>query len=320
MTDILYPWGHNRRYNSYSEYFRREFGTRVQKVTIDAGFTCPNRDGSKGVGGCTYCNNDAFNPSYCQPHKSITQQITEGVEFHQVRYRRSKNYLAYFQAYSNTYGSLEYLKSLFNEALSFPGVIGLVIGTRPDCVDDKKLEYFARLAENYYVIIEYGIESCYNKTLERINRGHTFEESEAAIRKTAGYGIHTGAHLIFGLQDETEEEMLAEAAIVSGLPLDTIKFHQLQIIKETRMAEEYLNDPSKFNLFTLEKYIDFIVRFTERLNPAFVIERFTGEAPPRFQAGPTWGNLRSEQVQMMIEKEMEDRDTWQGKLFEVTSY
>jgi len=316
MTETIYPWGHNRRYNSYGEYFRREFGTRIQKVTIDAGFTCPNRDGLKAVGGCTYCNNDAFNPSYCLPHKSITQQITEGVEFHQVRYQRSKNYLAYFQAYSNTHGSLEYLKSLYDEALAFPGVIGLVIGTRPDCVDDEKLEYFARLAEKHYVIIEYGIESCYNRTMERINRGHTFEESEAAIRKTAEYGIHTGAHLIFGLQDETEEEMLAEAAIVSKLPLDTIKFHQLQIIKDTRMAEEYLNDPSQFNLFTLEKYIDFIVRFTERLNPAFVIERFTGEAPPRFQSGPTWGNLRSDQVQVLIEKEMEDRDTWQGKMWE----
>jgi radical SAM protein (TIGR01212 family) len=315
MSDSIYPWGHNRRYNSYSEYFRREFGTRVQKVTIDAGFTCPNRDGSKGIGGCTYCNNDAFNPSYCQPHKSITQQITEGIEFHQLRYRRSNNYLAYFQAFSNTYGPLEHLKSLYNEALAFPGVIGLVIGTRPDCIDDEKLQYFAKLSKTHYVIIEYGIESCYNRTLLSINRGHTFEESEAAIRKTAKYGIHTGAHLIFGLQGETEEEMLAEAAIVSKLPLDTIKFHQLQIIKGTTMAEECAKSPSRFNLFTLEKYIDFIVRFTERLNPVFVIERFTGEAPPRFQAGPTWGNLRSDQVQILIEKEMEKRDTWQGKLF-----
>ena len=318
MTNIVYPWGHHRRYNSYSEYFKREFGTRVQKVTIDAGFTCPNRDGVKGTGGCTYCNNDAFNPSYCQPHKSITQQITEGVEFHQVRYRRSKNYLAYFQAYSNTYGSLDTLKSLYNEALAFPGVVGLVIGTRPDCIDDEKLEYFARLAENNYVIIEYGIESCYNRTLELINRGHTFEESAEAIRKTNAYGIHTGAHLIFGLQGETEADMLAEATIVSELPLDTIKFHQLQIIKNTRMAMDFATNPTSFNLFSLENYIDFIVRFTERLNPAFVIERFTGEAPPRFQAGPIWGGLRSDEVQVMIEKEMEKRDTWQGKWFEMT--
>ena len=318
MTNNVYPWGHHRRYNSYSEYFRRQFGTRVQKVTLDAGFTCPNRDGAKGFGGCTYCNNDAFNPSYCIPQKSITQQITEGVEFHQVRYRRSKNYLAYFQAYSNTYAPLDTLKSLYNEALAFPGVIGLVIGTRPDCIDDEKLEYFARLSEKHYVIIEYGIESCYNRTLERINRGHTYEESETAIRKTASYGIHTGAHLIFGLQGETEADMLAEAAIVSELPLDTIKFHQLQIIKNTRMADNFAADPAQFNLFTLENYIDFIVRFTERLNPAFVIERFTGEAPPRFQAGPVWGGLRSDEVQVMIEKEMEKRDTWQGKWFGMT--
>ena len=318
MTNNVYPWGHHRRYNSYSEYFRRQFGTRVQKVTLDAGFTCPNRDGAKGTGGCTYCNNDAFNPSYCKPQKSITQQISEGVEFHQVRYRRSKNYLAYFQAFSNTYAPLDTLKSLYNEALAFPGVIGLVIGTRPDCIDDEKLEYFPRLAEKHYVIIEYGIESCYNRTLERINRGHTYEESEAAIRKTVSYGIHTGAHLIFGLQGETEADMLAEAAIVSELPLDTIKFHQLQIIKNTRMADNFVADPAQFNLFTLENYIDFIVRFTERLNPAFVIERFTGEAPPRFQAGPVWGGLRSDEVQVMIEKEMEKRDTWQGKWFGMT--
>ncbi len=310
-----YPWGHSRRYNSYSEYFRREFGTRVQKVTLDAGFTCPNRDGLKGIGGCTYCNNDAFNPSYCQPHKSITQQITEGIDFHKVRYRRAGNYLAYFQAYSNTYSSLQQLKMLYNEALAFPGVIGLVIGTRPDCIDDAKLQYFSELAKSHYVIIEYGIESCYNRTLQSINRGHTFEESELAIRKTAEYGIHTGAHLIFGLQGETEAEMLAEAAIVSKLPLDTIKFHQLQIIKGTAMAQEYAENPARFQLFTMEKYIDFIVRFTERLNPKFVIERFTGEAPPRFQAGPTWGSLRSDQVQILIEKELENRDTWQGKLF-----
>ena len=315
MTEIQFPWQHNRRYNSYSEYFKREFGTRVQKVTIDAGFTCPNRDGSKGSGGCTYCNNDAFNPSYCLPDKSITQQISEGIEFHQVRYRRSKNYLAYFQAYSNTYDSLGHLESLYNEALAFPGVIGLVIGTRPDCIDEKQLQYFARLAEKHYVIIEYGIESCYNNTLERINRGHTYEVSVAAIRKTASYGIQTGAHVIFGLPGETEDEMLKEAEILSELPLTTIKFHQLQIIVNTLMALEYKNNPSQFNLFTLDRYIDFIVRFVERLNPDFVIERFTGEAPPRFQSGPTWGNLRSDEVQILIEKELEKRDTWQGKFF-----
>jgi len=311
-----YPWGYNKRYNSYSEYFRREFGTRAQKVTIDAGFSCPNRDGTKGTGGCTYCNNDAFNPSYCQPGKSISLQISEGVEFHKVRYRRAANYLAYFQAYSNTHAPLDQLIRLYDEALSFPGVIGLVIGTRPDCIDEQKLEYFARLAENKYVILEYGIESCYNPTLERINRLHTFEESAEAIRKTASYGIKTGAHLIFGLPGESREQMLAEADIVSELPVNNIKFHQLQIIKNTRMAADFEIHPENFELFSLDEYLRFIVRFVEKLNPEMVIERFTGEAPPRFQAGPTWGNLRTDVVQRMIENELELQNTWQGKLFQ----
>lgn len=315
MHEQHFYWNHTRRYNSYSEYFKNQFGTRVQKVTIDAGFTCPNRDGSKGTGGCTYCNNDAFNPSYCQPHKSITQQISEGIEFHQKRYRRAKNFLAYFQAYSNTYDSLQSLKSRYDEALQFPGVSGLVIGTRPDCIDDEKLQYFARLAEKYYVIIEYGIESCYNRTLDSINRGHTYEETAEAIIQTAKYGIHTGAHLIFGLPGETREEMLSEAEIVSELPLDTIKFHQLQIIKGTVMEKQYQKKPELFKLFSMEEYIDFIIRFIEKLNPKFVIERFTGEAPPRFQAGSVWGGLRSDEVQILIEKEMEERNTWQGRLY-----
>ncbi len=319
MTSENYPWHHSRRYNSYAEYFKREFGQRVQKVTLDAGFTCPNRDGSKGTGGCTYCNNDAFNPSYCQPGKSITQQITEGVEFHRVRYRRAGNYLAYFQAYSNTYAPLPLLKKLYDEALSYPGVIGLVIGTRPDCVDDEKLEYFASLAKKYYIILEYGIESCYNPTLQRINRQHTYEESVEAIQKTASYGIKTGVHVIFGLPGETPDEMLAEAAILSKLPLGNIKFHQLQIIKNTVMSREYSQNPDQFNLFTLEGYISFIIRFIEQLNPSFVIERFTSEAPPRFQAGPSWGKLRTDQVNILIEKKLEERNTWQGRLYNLDS-
>ena len=192
-------WGHHRRYNNYAEHFRQLFGERVQKATIDAGFTCPNRDGSKGHGGCTYCNNDGFNPSYCQPVKSITQQIGEGVEFHGNRYRRSEKFLAYFQAYSNTYAPLEKLKLKYEEALSYPNVIGLVIGTRPDCVDAAKLDYIAELSQKYYVIVEYGIESVYNRTLQRIKRCHTFEDGVWAIEETAKRGIKTGAHFIFGL-------------------------------------------------------------------------------------------------------------------------
>ena len=237
---MKYPWGHSRRFNAYSNYFLKEFGERVQKLSIDAGFTCPNRDGTVGTGGCTYCNNDAFNPSYCSPSKSINQQIIEGIEFHQKRYRRANKYLAYFQPFSNTYAPLDKLRNIYHEALKFPEVIGLVIGTRPDCIDDKKLEFFSELSKKYYVIIEYGIESCYDKTLERVNRGHSFEQSVKAITKTAQKGIKTGAHIIFGLPGETKQEMLDEADILSELPLNNIKFHQLQIIKDTEMAIRYV--------------------------------------------------------------------------------
>jgi radical SAM protein (TIGR01212 family) len=310
-----YPWGHKRRFNSYTEYFKKYFGERVQKVTVDAGFSCPNRDGTKAMGGCTYCNNDAFNPSYCEPQKSVRQQIQEGIEFHKVRYRRANKYLAYFQAYSNTYAPLEDLKNLYNQALSQPGVIGLVIGTRPDCIDEEKLEYFSKLNEQYYIIIEYGIESCYNKTLEFINRQHTFEQSVDAIIKTHQYGIKTGAHIIFGLPGETREEMMAEAKILNDLPINNIKFHQLQIIKNTVMAMQYIQQPEIFPLFTLDEYIHFIIQFIERLNPAFIIERFTGEVPPRFLAGPNWRILRNDQVNKKIEETLLQLNTWQGKLF-----
>ncbi len=275
-------WGHERRFNAYSNYFRRIYGARVQKVSIDAGFTCPNRDGTKGRGGCTYCNNDAFNPSYCQPEKSVTHQIEEGVRFHKWRYREAGSYLAYFQAYSNTYAPVEKLRKLYEEALGYPGVIGLVIGTRPDCIDEEKLALLKELAGKCYLAVEYGIESCYNKTLLRINRGHTFEDAVAAVEKTTGLGIITGAHFILGLPGESREEMLEQVELISKLPLKTVKFHQLQIIRGTAMEMEFRENPGDFELFTWEEYLDFIITFLERLNPAIVVERFTGEAPPGF--------------------------------------
>ncbi|MCD4679655.1 MAG: TIGR01212 family radical SAM protein [Bacteroidales bacterium] len=312
---MQYPWQHNRRFNAYAQYFKKQFGERVQKLTIDAGFTCPNRDGTLGVGGCTYCNNDAFNPSYCHSSKSIKEQIQEGIEFHANRYRRADKFLAYFQAYSNTYKPLDELKRLYEQALNRKEVIGLVIGTRPDCVDDQKLEYFNELSKEYYVIIEYGIESCYNKTLERIRRGHSFEQSKDAIKATSAMGIRTGAHLIFGLPGESREEMLKQAEIISKLPLNNIKFHQLQIIKNTPFADEYKNNPENFEMFSLEEYLDFIVKFLERLNPNIVIERFAGEVPPRFLAGPGWGSIRNDQFLNLLEKRLEELDTWQGKKY-----
>lgn len=306
-----------KRYNSYNEYFKRTFGQRVQKVSIDAGFTCPNRDGTVGTGGCTYCNNDAFNPSYCQPEKPVSQQIAEGIEFHKVRYRRALKYLAYFQTYSNTYAPLDQLKDLYEQALAHPEIIGLVIGTRPDCIDDEKLNYLSTIARDHYLIVEYGMESTRNDTLKLINRGHTFEQSAEAIIKTASYGLKTGTHIIFGLPGESREQMLNQVDIISQLPLTSIKFHQLQIITNTTMASQYLDDPNQFDLFKLDEYIEFIVRFIERLNPDIVIERFTGEVPPRFLVNKAWGQLRSDQVVVMIEKELERQDTWQGKKYTV---
>lgn len=314
-SNPLYPWGDKRRFNSYSRYFKSTFGERVQKLTIDAGFTCPNRDGAVARGGCTFCLNDAFNPSYCTPQKSIRQQLEEGIEFHVKRYKKAGRYLAYFQAYSNTYASLDRLKEIYQQAFEIPDVVGVVVGTRPDCVDEQKLDYFAELSKTRYVTIEYGIESCYNDTLARVNRGHTYEQAVWAIEQTAARGIKVGAHMMFGFPGETRQQMLDQAAMLSKLPLDTIKFHQLQIFKGTPMAKEFALYPERFSFFGLEEYIDFFVHFLERLNPRFVVERFAGEVPPRFQAGPGWGLVRNEQLVSMLDKRLAELDTWQGRLF-----
>lgn len=303
------------RYNSYSRYFSQLFGSRVQKLSISAGFTCPNRDGTLSNGGCTFCSNDAFNPSYCHPDKSIRQQIEEGIEFHQKRYRRASQYLAYFQAYSNTYKPLDELKQIYQQALDLPSIAGIVIGTRPDCIDEPLLHYLHEVQQTHYVMLEYGVESVYDETLERVNRGHDFATSEHAIRLTAQYGIPCGAHFIFGLPGETKAMMLDAANIISRLPLTTVKFHQLQIFKGTKMAENYQLHPEAFHLFDLDEYIDFVIDFVERLNPNLVIERFAGEVPPRYLVSEPWMKLRYDQVLKRIEKRMEERDTWQGKLY-----
>ena len=309
----MFPWGDTRRFNSYSSYMIREYGGRVQKISIDAGFSCPNRDGEISTGGCTFCRNDAFNPSYCRPEKSVRQQIEEGIMFHQRRYRRAKSYLAYFQAFSNTYKPVDELERLYCEALSVEGVIGLVIGTRPDCINEEILEMLKSL--NTTVILEYGIESVYDETLKRVNRGHDFATAKKAIKLTHDYGFHCGGHFIFGLPGETCDMMLHAADVISELPLTTVKFHQLQIFKDTKMADEYVANPDDFHLFTLEDYIEFVIDFIERLNPAIVIERFAGEVPPRYLVSKPWLNLRYDQVLVLIEKRLEERNTYQGRLY-----
>lgn len=306
-----------RRFNSYNAYLTRQFGSRVQKISIDAGFSCPNRDGTLGTGGCTFCTNAAFNPSYCHPEKSIRQQLEEGIVFHQRRARKASVFLAYFQAYSNTYKPLEELKRCYRQALEVPEVKGLVIGTRPDCINEPLLHHLKEIQETHYVMLEYGIESVYDETLERVHRGHDFATAERAIRLTAAYGIPCGAHLIFGLPGESKAIMLDAADTISTLPLTAVKFHQLQVFKDTKMAEEYLSHPESFHLFDLDEYIDFVIDFVERLNPDIAIERFAGEVPPRYLLTKPWMNLRYDQVLHRIEQRMEERDTWQGKRLKV---
>jgi radical SAM protein (TIGR01212 family) len=314
-VEKIYPWGDTRRFNSYARHFKEMFGGRVQKVAVNVGFTCPNRDGTVGTGGCTFCNNEAFSPSYCMPEKSVRRQIEEGIEFHANRYRKAEKYLAYFQAFSNTHAPLGELQAIYDQAFEVQGIVGIVIGTRPDCVDEAKLDYFARLAEKHYVMIEYGIESCHDKILQSINRGHDFACARRAVEMTAQRGIHTGAHFILGLPGETRQMMLDQIRTINELPLDTVKFHQLQIFRDTAMGEEYVADPDRFRLFELPEYIAFFTEILTRLRPDLVVERFAGEAPPRYHLGHRWGLIRNEQLLAMLEKYLEETDSWQGKDF-----
>jgi radical SAM protein (TIGR01212 family) len=313
MEILDFPEG--KRYNTASGRYHRIYGERLQKLVIDAGFTCPNRDGTVGYGGCSYCDNAAFHPGYSIPGKSLLQQIDEGIEFHHRRYPKVNHYLAYFQSYSNTYAPLEKLKTLYGEALSHPSVVGLVIGTRPDCVDEEKLDYLASLAREKVIVVEYGIESCYDKTLLRINRGHDFETARKAVEKTAERGIDVGAHFILGLPGESREMLLDQCSVISSLPLTSVKFHQLQIVKGTRMEKEYDNNPDEFLRLSLNDYLDLVIDILERLRPDLCIERVAGEVPPRFVRETPWGLIRNDGILRLLDKRLEERDTWQGRLF-----
>ncbi len=311
---MIYPWGTNRRLNTYGDYFKKRFGGRVQKITIDAGFTCPNRDGTCGRGGCTFCDNKAFNPSYNNPDISIVEQIKQGMEFHRVRYRKVVQYLAYFQAYSNTYADLEILKSRYEQALEIPGVIGIVIGTRPDCVDAQILDYLGELSENSYVMVEYGIESVINRTLRRVNRGHDVEKTKWAITETARRGIRVGGHMIIGLPGETFEDFLKSAIQLSNWPLNNIKFHQLQVLHGTYMEQEFRDHPEEFVSFTLDEYLQLMQTIVERINPSFVVDRIAGEVSPGLGVRAGWG-IRYDVILRSFENLLEKNNTWQGKLY-----
>ncbi|WP_308270159.1 TIGR01212 family radical SAM protein [Prevotella sp.] len=299
-------------YNDYGAWMRRQFPFRVQKISIDAGFSCPNRDGHISHGGCTFCDNRTFNPAYCQPSKSITEQITEGKEFFRHKYPDMK-YLAYFQAFSNTYATLDTLQRRYEEALSAEDVVGIVIGTRPDCMSDEILNYLESLNQQTFMIVEYGIESVSDDTLRRVNRGHNFECSRRAIIETHNRGILTGAHIILGLPGESAEDNVRQANIISALPIDILKLHQLQIIRGTQLAAEYERQP--FNLYTADEYIDLCRRYIERLRPDMVLERFVSQSPKELLVAPKWG-LKNYEFANRFVNYMKRMDSWQGKYAE----
>lgn len=289
-------------YKDYSHWIREQFPFRVQKISVDAGFSCPNRDGRLSSGGCTFCDNKTFNPSYCDRAKSITQQLEEGKAFFAKKYPEMK-YLAYFQAYSNTYAPLEELKRKYEEALAVDDVVGLVIGTRPDCVSDEVLDYLQQLNQRTFLIVEYGIESANDDTLRRINRGHTFDCSRQAIIKAHQRGLLTCGHIILGLPGEDEEEMLHQASTISQLPLDILKLHQLQIIKGTPLAKEY--EVHSFHVFSAEEYVNLVIRYVSQLRNDLVLERFVSQSPPDMVIAPKWG-LKNHEFTDLLKKRIRE--------------
>jgi radical SAM protein (TIGR01212 family) len=296
------------RFNSFGPYLRKKFGTRVYKVNVDAGFTCPNRDGTVGTTGCIYCNNDSFRPSGCRPETSVKEQIKRGISYLAMRYKAGK-FLVYFQPFTNTYAPVAELEKLYREALSEPLVIGLAIGTRPDCIDGEKIALIESLAKEHFILVEYGLQSMYDKSLEYILRGHDYQTFLDALKQTQNKGIHIGAHIIVGLPTETREEMLAMADGLSLLGIEFLKIHQLQIIKDTVLAGQYHLQP--FHTFGYDEYVDFLVDFIERLSPDIVLQRLFATAPDEILIAPQWGKTRHQMIHD-IEERFEQRNAMQG--------
>lgn len=299
-----------KRYNDYGNWLRKRFPFRVQKVMLDAGFTCPNRDGTKGWDGCIFCDNRAFNPSYCDPGKSIRQQLADGKAFFGRKYPDMR-YLAYFQAFSNTYADVETLRRRYEEALAVEDVVGIVVGTRPDCVSDAVLDYLERLSRQVFVIVEYGVEGVNDHTLRAIHRGHDFACSRKAIELTAARGIFTGGHVILGLPGEDARESLRQATVVGALPLHVLKIHHLQVLRGTRLAGMYEKEP--FPVYSVDGYIALLAEYISRLPASMLLERFVNVSPPKMVVAPGWG-VKSSEFLRRLEEYMESHGLWQGKL------
>ncbi len=299
------------RFRSFGQYMRDKFGKTVYKVNVDAGFTCPNRDGTLGVGGCIYCNNSSFRPTSCTPAISVTQQVANGISHVRKRYG-AENFLVYFQPYTNTYAPVEQLETLYLEALRESSVVGLAIGTRPDAIDGDKIKMLEELASKYFILIEYGLQSIYDKSLQFINRGHDYQTSLNALEITRNRGIYVGAHIIAGFPTETRDETLAMADDLSSLPIDFLKIHQLQVVRDTPLEEFYLNNP--FHVLEYQEYLDFLAEFIERLSPEIVLQRLFATAPDDILVAPLWGRNRH-QILNDIEKNLEIRGAYQGKKY-----
>ena len=280
-----------RRYQAFGQYMKERYHAPVYKVNVDAGFTCPNRDGAVATGGCIYCNNDSFRPSACTSSASLREQITRGIPYLRSRYGAEK-FIVYFQPYTNTYAPVDVLERLYREALDNPGVVGLAIGTRPDCVDEEKIALLESLARDHFILVEYGLQSIHDKTLEFINRGHDYACFKRAVERTAGRGIGVGAHIILGFPTDTREDMLGMAEELSRLPIEFLKIHQLQVVKETALADLYAEKP--FPTFGYDEYLGMLADFLDRLSPRIVIQRLFASAPDDILIAPVWNRTRSD--------------------------
>ncbi len=299
------------RYNAYGRFLKKKFGGRVYKVSVDGGFSCPNRDGTVGINGCTYCNNASFRPGTASRLKPVGEQVLEGMDYLRKRYGAEK-FIVYFQPFSNTHASLEELIPVYESAIAHPDIVGLSVGTRPDCVEDDKIAWFEEMARNLFVTLEYGLQSIYDKTLDRINRGHDYRCWLDAVQRTINRGIWIGAHLILGFPWETREEVLQTARAISDKGIDFLKLHHLHVVKNTEMEREFRNNP--FPLPGLDEYVELVVDFLERLNPTIRIERLFGSAPPDQLVGPVWNKSKGG-IRHRIEQRLQERDTWQGRLY-----
>lgn len=311
MTELnknILPW------NDYSSYIKSIFGVRVQKISVDAGFTCPNRDGSKGHGACIYCTNESFSPFYCNSEISVTDQLQKGIDFFSPKYKTQK-YLAYFQSYTNTYGSVDTLKKTYSEALHTKGVEGLVIATRPDCINAEILEMIKEISANKYLSIEFGAESTIDRTLDFINRGHSWQQTIDAVNLTNSFGINCGLHFIIGLPGETEEDFYTHAKRISELPVKTLKIHQMQVLKGTRLESIYHKNPELIFDLNLENYIRIIINFLELLNPEIIVERFTSESPKNLIIYPDWKGKKNFEISHIVANKMREAGSYQGKRY-----